>query len=83
MTDYNNIYLYSKNKLGKILQWRAFSNFQLNSEGFIEIIVEFGQQEGKLQTKIVLKHSLEEPGKYIKGVYLIFFNIFFKYFSKL
>ena len=51
MTDYNNIYLYSKNKSGKILQWRAFSNFQLNSEGFIEIIVEFGQQEGKLQTK--------------------------------
>lgn len=51
MTNYNNTYLYSKNKSGKILQWRAYSEFQLNSDGFIEVIVEFGQQEGKLQTK--------------------------------
>ena len=51
MTNYNNTYLYSKNKSGKTLQWRAYSEFQLNSDGFIEVIVEFGQQEGKLQTK--------------------------------
>lgn len=82
MTQINNLKLYSKNKTGKALEWAA-SVLEKDEKGYIPIEIVFGQVGGKLQQKIVLKHSLKEPGKYIKGVYLIFFNVFFKYFSKL
>lgn len=45
--------LYSKSKTGKILEWKATLDTNLNTEGHYEITIEWGQQEGKKQTKVV------------------------------
>ena len=45
--------LYSKSKTGKILEWKATLDPNVSTEGHYEITIEWGQQEGKKQTKVV------------------------------
>ena len=48
----NGVTLYSKNKSGKILEWKAESDLTLNSDGWITLNIYYGQQNGKTQHKV-------------------------------
>lgn len=61
--NYNNIPLYSKSKTGKTLVWSAFSDYSLNTEGFVNIIVTWGQENGKMQEKIRTVKSGKNLGR--------------------
>lgn len=61
--NYNGTYLYSRNKAGKALQWRAYSDLLIRDDGTIHIFVEHGQVDGKLQTKIRQTKSGKNIGK--------------------
>lgn len=43
----NGTILYSKNKTGKTLIWKASTDYVLNSDGHIAIKVEYGQERRK------------------------------------
>lgn len=60
---YNNEYLYSKSKTGKILEWKASTDFKLDSNNYVVITVEWGQQNGKKQTKTRFVKSGKNLGK--------------------
>lgn len=47
----NGVTIYSRNKAGKPLVWKASTDYSLNSDGYITIKVEYGQEGGKIQTK--------------------------------
>lgn len=59
----NNIIIYSKNKSGKTLEWKAYSDLKLNNDGHIELHIEYGQQDGKKQHKVRLTKSGKNKGK--------------------
>lgn len=40
----NGTTLYSKNKAGKTLVWKASTDYVLNTDGYITIKVEYGQE---------------------------------------
>lgn len=47
----NNTYLYKKDSKDKIRQWKAYSDYSLDGNNALTVIIEHGQQDGKLQTK--------------------------------
>jgi hypothetical protein len=54
MSDkYNNKQLYSYSTKGKIKLWKAGTDLKLNSDKHIEIIIEWGYQDGAMQTKSI------------------------------
>lgn len=61
--DLNNKLIYSKATSGKALQWKAFTDYTLDSNGFITITIEFGQVDGKLQLKTRSVKSGKNSGK--------------------
>lgn len=61
--SYNNIDLFGFASSGKIKMWKASTDFSLNSDGHIEIIVEWGYVDGKKQTKLRVVKSGKNKGK--------------------
>lgn len=59
----NGVTLYSKNKSGKILEWKAESDLTLNSDGWITLNIYYGQQNGKTQHKVRYTKSGKNKGK--------------------
>lgn len=47
----NNTILYSIDSKGKTRQWRAYTDYSLDDNGYMTITVEHGVLDGKLQTK--------------------------------
>ncbi len=43
--------LYSRNKKGKPIVWWAETDYQLNTNGHIELNIYYGQVDGKIQRK--------------------------------
>lgn len=61
--SYNNIDLFGFASSGKIKMWKASTDFSLNSDGHIEIIVEWGYVDGKKQTKLRVVKAGKNKGK--------------------
>lgn len=59
----NGITIYSKNKSGKILEWKAETDFKLNSDGWIPLNIYYGQQNGKIQHKVRFTKSGKNKNK--------------------
>lgn len=59
----NGTTLYSKNKSGKTLVWKAESDLTLNDQGWITINVSYGQEGGKIQNKVRYTKSGKNKGK--------------------
>jgi len=59
----NGVTLYSKNKSGKTLEWKAESDLTLNEHGWITLNIYYGQQGGKTQHKIRYTKSGKNKGK--------------------
>lgn len=61
--DLNNRLIYSKSTSGKALQWRAYTDYSTDSDGYMTITIEFGQVDGKLQLKTRCVKSGKNFGK--------------------
>ena len=59
----NGVTLYSKNKSGKTLEWKAETDFTLDSNGWITLNIYYGQQGGKTQHKVRYTKSGKNKGK--------------------
>ena len=59
----NGVTLYSKNKSGKVLEWKAETDFVLDANGWITLNIYYGQQGGKIQHKIRHTKSGKNKGK--------------------
>ncbi len=60
----NGVTLYSKNKSGKILEWRAESDLTVDPDtGWITLNLYYGQQGGKIQHKVRYTKSGKNIGK--------------------
>lgn len=55
--------LYSRNKKGKPIVWWAETDYQLNTNGHIELNIYYGQVDGKIQRKQRLTKSGKNLGK--------------------
>lgn len=60
---YNNTLIYARNTSGKPLRWKAYTDYSLDESGYMTITIEFGQVDGKLQTKIRKVKSGKNTGK--------------------
>ena len=64
MSDkYNNKQLYSYSTKGKVKLWKAGTDLKLNADKHIEIIIEWGYQDGAMQTKSKFVKSGKNKGK--------------------
>ena len=61
--NYSNVHLYSKNKSGKTLSWKAYIEPVEDPSGFIHLFIEFGQLDGKIQIKERIIKSGKNKGK--------------------
>lgn len=60
---YNNVELFGFASSGKVKMWKASSDFSLNADNHIEIIVEWGYVDGKKQTKTRYVKAGKNKGK--------------------
>ena len=60
---YNNVELFGFASSGKVKMWKASTDFSLNSDGHIELIVEWGYVDGKKQTKTRYVKAGKNKGK--------------------